>query len=724
MINIQSWALSPVLLSVFLTIQTSHAEPGEFAEAQNDEDSGIIIDGTGKSAIGLFQGAAQSDSNPEFIRFNAQYGNRWQSSLRPNDGKVTLLYGATSNAYANGPENAAQSFLKDTHDLFGIKSDLSDLRSVRVDKTELRDHVRFQQTFKGVPVSGSEVLVHINKQGQVTMVQNGSVADLNVINNDVIAEDTALKTARDHITRTVSGGVTLNESKSEKIIAPFPDGYKFIWKISTPTRNPFAYWVYHIDAETGAIVYHADEITHLKSGKGRAYKTNANWQLNKISNVPLKQIFTPAEGNPGYLLGLRSYIFDDSGNDPFSSNFDFRYDPVTQKDLFDSSHTYYQMSTIWDWWDKKIIKKFSLSTPAYFYDIPTLTLVNIDGLCNAFYSPELFTDGTNDLPGFAFGDENSCETTGSEDLSNDVDVIRHEFAHAIMDWSGFDSQFGGAVHGYGRSMGEGNADYYAFLYTPKDPFIGDVAFAWTPEGYLRNLDSTRAYPRDVDFPAWGTPEEHYTGEIWGGYLYDLYKALKAKSIPYVYQSSYYFTAAGGHRNGFPDFFDGIRAQMAAEQDLTGKLTSTAKAWGSWASRGINGYFRAPYSHATDYFYTGAPGSDSKAALITFNFPPTKSVKTKGNLLLTGDEHEYVVNVTENLAKLSAKVTSVKSGGIVAPQVNLYNSSHTLVASGVTSSNNASVTYENVAPGVYVFVVTGNAGAPARGNYNFAVTSKK
>ena len=66
------------------------------------------------------------------------------------------------------------------------------------------------------------------------------------------------------------------------------------------------------------------------------------------------------------------------------------------------------------------------------------------------------------------------------------------------------------------------------------------------------------------------PQEHYTGEIWGGYLYDLSRVLKKKAIPYVYNSSYYFNPAGGHRDGYPDFYDAIMAQIDAEREMTGK----------------------------------------------------------------------------------------------------------------------------------------------------------
>jgi Zn-dependent metalloprotease len=714
----KSWILISILLCFFSAFQTAGAFPDDFAEASDNEDSGIITDNSGKSPLGFIQGTLPSRSTPNFTRFNTQYDHRWQAVQRIKDGKIKLLYGSVSKSYPEGPDNAAKSFLNESHDLFGLKSGLSDLRVIKIDKTALRDHVRFQQTFNGVPVMGGDMLVHTNKKNQVTMVQNGLIADLRLANKDSLMEETAKTIAREDIRSLNGGGATLADSKGEKLIIPFNGVHRYIWKIATSTNSPFAYWVYHIDAETGAILYKANEILHIKSGKGKAYKTNANWHAGKISKVSLKNLYTVQEVNTsGWLWGLHSFVLDYNGNDPTSTKLSFLYDPATNKDYFDAVHAYYQHNTIWEWWKKNVISKYSFSTPIYFYDQYIPVYVNIGNYCNAFYTPDIGIG----IPGFAFGDEGSCAPS-AEDLSNDVDVFRHEFTHAIMDWSGFDEQFGGELNGYGRSMGEGNADWYTFLFTPQDPLIGDVAWAWSPEGYIRNLDNTRIYPRDVDFPDYGTPEEHYTGEIWGGYLYDLYKTLKKKAIPYVFQSSYYFTSAGGFQDGAPDFFDAIWAQALAEQDLTGKTASTVKAWGAWASRGLNGLFRPAYSHASDYFYSGAPGSDA-AAVLYYSFPPTKSLKTKGNLLLTGDTHEYVIYISESLSKLSAKVKGTKTDGILAPQLNLYDAAQALVAAGTTTGNTASVSYDNAAPGLYVLVVTGQASAPARGNYSFEVKTK-
>ncbi|MGZ3580511.1 MAG: M36 family metallopeptidase [Syntrophales bacterium] len=667
-----------------------------------------------------------------FDVFNAGHGNQWKANFSEKTGKVKLLYGTLSKAYENGPEGVARGFLGDSHAIFGLKQDLSDLRTLRVDRTPEMDHVRFQQTYDGVPIVGVFVLVHSNMQGQVTMVQNSYIQGFQVANAQVVAEEAAKNIARSDLQASLKGA-TLSDGKIEELIAPYKGGYYYVWKIAIPTRNPFGYWVYHVDAGTGKILYKGNEILSLKTGQGRAFKSNADWLLGKISNVPLKYMFSSSETPSwGYLWGLHADIYDNNGDDPYAPDYKFLYDYLTQADWFDATDAYYQMTTTWDWWNNNVIKKYGPGSIAYFYNIPPApTFVNVLNLCNAFYSPDITGGG---FPGFAFGDENSC-AAGSEDLVIDYDVVHHEHAHAIMDWAGFSdsgtTQFGGPMDYYGRAMGEGNADWFAYLWHPKDPFMAEVAWYWSAAGYLRDLDNIQMYPYSVNLtdypnPGQNMPEEHYTGEIWSGYLYDLYRVLGKNALKYIYQSFFYFDPSGGwmdtsnpYVGAQPDFFDAIVAKMTAEYGLTGKYTSSLKAWGSMASRGINGLLRSPYCNSNNYFYTGSPGCDD-GWFWYWNIPHFKTISTKGNLLLSGDSHEYVVNVTASGWDLTAMVTS-STNGIINPYIYLYDGGGNLLTSvGPSAGNKATLKYYNLPLGYIDVVVTGTATAPARGYYTFQV----
>jgi hypothetical protein len=330
-----------------------------------------------------------------------------------------------------------------------------------------------------------------------------------------------------------------------------------------------------------------------------------------------------------------------------------------------------------------------------------------------------FNPEAADLPGFAYSDDGSCYAgdTG-EDLVNDNDIVRHEYAHAIMDWAGFmdeGQQFGGEVDGYGRAMGEGNSDWYAFLVSNK-PNIGYVAF---PPYGIRTIDNTRRYPEDVDYPAWGIPEEHYTGEIWGGYLFDLSRILKKKALQFVYPSSFYFSADNGTRDGYPDFVDAVRAQRDAELDMTGNNKQFLKAFGSMVSRGFIRALASMYSHGSDYFGTGAAGSDERSYL--WLTAPLK-LKTEANMLKTGDLHEYPVDAEAGML-LTAKV-SAKKIGMRAPIIELYTIDGTRLDivdfSGNTRISKAELVYPIPTDGRYVVRVSGTK-EPRGGYYKMQLT---
>jgi hypothetical protein len=647
---------------------------------------------------------------------------QWKAIFDEPNGRIKTLYGARSEKFAQGGEAAARSFLSQAHTVFGLQQNLGELKTVRVDTTPERDHIRFQQTYNGVPVVGAHLIVHTSKENQVTMVQNGFVPDLQPANSMVIAGEAAQGIALDDLKATKESGILLSAPKGEQQLSLHDGKRLYAWKITIPSRKPYGLWVYEIDGESGKILYKKNEILSLTSGKGNVFKTNADYLINKVSSAPLKNMYKQGTTDDGYLFGLFANVFSDNYNDPYEPTYKFLYNPVAQPDWFHATQGYYAINTVRDWWLKTVVNKFAageVQNASNPFNWSTPIIVNAGDLCNAFYTPDI--SNGNGIPGMVFGNENSC-ATGAADLVLDWDVVRHEYTHAMADWFGFGSQFGGPVDYYGRAMGEGNADWYAYLVHPKDSRMATVAWDWSTAGYLRNLNNTRMYPRDVNLPAWGLPEEHYTGEIWGGYLYDLYRVLGSKAVQYIVQSYFYFDPSDGMMSGYPDFFDAILAGIVAEGDLTGKLTSSSKVWGLWASRGISGWLTPPYSHASNYFNTGHAGNDARYA-IWWKFPATKSIATKGNLLKSNDDHEYVFESMYPNMTVTASVAGA-SGGLYGPILELYTDEGAkLPVTPVVSGAKATLTYKLQTPGKYIFRVSGQTATPARGYYDFKIALK-
>ncbi len=725
------------------TLVNRASEMEEEAEAKRAEATeDVEMDQTaGRPAIGILGHLESEDSEAALLRsksgldaLNAQQRTQWKATFSRKNGQVRLLHDGVSKAYPDGPEAVARGFLRDAHQVLGVREDLSNLRTVRVNETPERNHVRMQQLHNGIPVANSYMVVHANKRGEVTMVQNSLVDSLQPSNQSTLPEETAKEIAQKDLQADLPEGGAIGTVSAQQEIMKFQDKYLYVWKVSLPTRQPFGQWMYHVDAENGEILYKGNQRRSVRNGVGRVYTTNKDWHTSKIRSATLKYMYTCLEtADCGYLFGQHSDVYDYYGNDPRNSTtFSFMYYPEVYSDdksSFDATNAYYRLTGLWDWWNSNIINKFSINNIENFKSFrPTVWVNSTDyyDQCNAAYWYDSFTEYT-----MAFGNEDTC-VAGSEDLALDADVAAHEYAHAMMDWLGYVDQFGGAVDHYGRAMGEGNSDWFAYLYT-KDPHIGDVAWAWDPVGYLRDLDNTRMYPYDVNLysSALQTPEEHYTGEIWGAYLHDLSRVLRISAMGYVFKSFNYFDVSGGHVDGEADFFDGVWAQVAAEWDLTGRLNNTAKAWGAIASRGLNSWLRAPYHHDTNYFFTNTSGSDRPSAFF-LNFPPMKTIKTKGNILISGDYHEYVIHPTQAGLDLTVTVTpDRRAGPIRDPSITLYDATGTVLPGGTTSRAGVAKTTLKVfdlpyttgadADNILVVVVSGNATAPTRGHYDLTVS---
>ena len=690
-----------------ITTDTEVAAPGIVAELPTTLQR--LPAGMKKAATGM---AADGRA-----RLAAAGMGHWKATFDETSGRLKTLYGARSEKFTQGGEAAARSFLSQAHTVFGLQQNLAELKTLRVDTTPERDHIRFQQTYNGVPVVGAHLIVHTSKENQVTMVQNGFIPDLQPANSVVIAGEAAQGIALDDLKATKDSGILLSAPKGEQQLSLHDGKRLYVWKITIPSRKPYGLWVYEIDGESGKILYKKNEILSVASGKGNVFKTNADYLIGKVSSAPLKNMYKQGTTDDGYLFGLFANIFSDNYNDPFEPTYKFLYNPVAQPDWFHATQGYYAINTVRDWWLKSVVKKFAADEVYNAYNPfnwSTPIIVNAGDLCNAFYTPDI----SNGIPGMVFGNENSC-AAGAADLVLDWDVVRHEYTHAMADWFGFGSQFGGPVDYYGRAMGEGNADWYAYLIHPKDSRMATVAWDWSSAGYLRNLDNTRMYPRDVNLPAWGLPEEHYTGEIWGGYLYDLYRVLGSKAVQYIVQSYFYFDPSGGMMSGYPDFFDAIWAGVNAESDLTGKFASSYKVWGLWASRGISGYY-TPYYSSSNYFDTGSAGHDNRYAIV---FPFAKALATKSNILKSNDVHEYAFRTNADGMTLTATATGAK-GGMYNPVMEVYDANgNKLTATFTPSGSKGVLTAKLGATGAYIVKVSGQTATPARGYYDFKIALK-
>jgi Zn-dependent metalloprotease len=166
---------------------------------------------------------------------------------------------------------------------------------------------------------------------------------------------------------------------------------------------------------------------------------------------------------------------------------------------------------------------------------------------------------------------------GDVDDAEDVEVIWHEYGHAIQDDQVKD--FGTTLEA--GSIGEGFGDYWAFTMSvgnnPGDPAcIADwdsTGYAAGPPFCLRRLDTSFHWPED-DFG-----EVHRNGRMWSRALYDIHRALgRTVTDRIVLESQFLYT---------PDetFAAASNAAIATAERLYGKRAAKV-AHDAFAARGF------------------------------------------------------------------------------------------------------------------------------------------
>ncbi|MGQ9653766.1 MAG: hypothetical protein ACUVXD_06850 [Thermodesulfobacteriota bacterium] len=312
------------------------------------------------------------------------------------------------------------------------------------------------------------------------------------------------------------------------------------------------------------------------------------------------------------------------------------------------------------------------------------------------------------------------------DFSLDSGIIYHEYAHMMQDSLGF--PFDSDLDHYPRAMAEGDADYWSCTMR-NSPLMGEVLDDGTHIDLPRDLSGAargqRLYPDDVDDPAAGFPEEHYTGEIWGQLLWDLRDVLQSRANRYIYLTNRsYLLNSGGHHTDDIDFADWARAFLSMSLDKTGSEDLFFSCYPVFADRGI--FTREPYCNGTKYFGVTIPVGDpplcDKIDAIARVFKKASTWTNTGNLRVSTNPSEYVFRIDFGATRLVVDVTAAP-GGLVQPRVQLRD----FDAAGavytpydeVLNDNSAHYVFTGL-PTVSLLVVEVFSGAADNGRYTLAI----
>ncbi len=257
------------------------------------------------------------------------------------------------------------------------EAELENVRSVFID--ELGEaHTRVTQSYKGVPVFGSEVIVHLDKEGKLKDITSRVAKNIELDTQPSLTEKEAIEAA----VKSVGGWVSLSTDPQASLqILRRDDGPKLTWQVQLETidvddpERPLVF----IDAHTGEVVWSHDSMSHLKNREVH--------NLNHGTTLP----------GPVTRIENQAAVGDlevDGQFDRLGATYDC-YKALFNRDSYDNAGA-------------KLV-----SSVRYASNFNTAKW-----------------DGVNRL--LLFGEGNMVDTRG---LAQSLDVTAHEFTHAVTQFS-------------------------------------------------------------------------------------------------------------------------------------------------------------------------------------------------------------------------------------------------------------------------------------------------
>ncbi|MFI5914745.1 M36 family metallopeptidase [Dactylosporangium sp. NPDC051541] len=381
----------------------------------------------------------------------------------------------------------------------------NDLRQVQVRQSLLGSHTWYQQLYHGLPVLGGFYATHTDSASGAVTVQDGRL-DVRGLTTETPG------VAADHARASVAGRHGGQAGRSELVVVPGAAA-KLAWLVVTRTGHGSVQTV--VDAGSGATLKEQNLVKEA-TGTGTVFDPNPvvatqNESLTDRDDADypgLRRAYrrvalTHLDGRGTTLQG--AYANNISTDPVRSARGDFSFN--RSQPGFEQVMGYHGITSAQEYIHGLGFRDVNNEPQDY-----ATTGFTDD---NSFYDP--------DTDGITFG-------TGGVDDAEDIEVIWHEYGHAIQD---------DQVPGFGNSeveleagsIGEGFGDYWAFTMSQANsPDTARTPLAciadWDSTSYtddvphcLRRTDGTKMYPADLE------GEVHADGEIWSRALFDINHAL-------------------------------------------------------------------------------------------------------------------------------------------------------------------------------------------------------
>lgn len=468
-----------------------------------------------------------NDEIPFFYKDGIKYSQKYRTPL--------VLSGISDEISGRTPEEKSMNWITSNLELLKVTS-TADLIAYATRNGAAGSTVRFRQSYQGVPVFLSEIVVHISPKNRVTYVTNTYDPTIQSVNTiPSLSDNDALTFAEDHIDARGHKSFT----SADLMIYNRGEKTKLIYKVIIEAESPSGSWEVLVDAQTGEIIRAADKACTHKGHEELAMPVlPPPTPVNGIGNVFIPDPLTVAQVSYGSPYSDNSDATNASLDATMTSvtllDIDFdgvNYNlagPYAEVKDFESPYKGLFSQTSNDFSYNRSDDEFE-AVNCYYHIDNSMRYINLT--LGTTCMPFQYNTGVRYDPSGLGGADNSHYLGGSGQIAfgeggvddaEDPDVVLHELGHGIHDWltNGNLSQVDG--------LSEGSGDYWAQSYsrevgawTPADPEY-QWQFSWDGHNPFWN---GRVTNYGAFYPGGLTGAIHTDGQIWATALMRIYDII-------------------------------------------------------------------------------------------------------------------------------------------------------------------------------------------------------
>ena len=413
----------------------------------------------------------------------------------------------------------------ENHQVLGISPDLNNLVTEKISSGSVTKHVRFSQTYNGIPVFRSATVVSIDRANRVYKIVSDYYPGIDIRTKPSISIEQALAIAwarKDPLEPS-------NELEAKLFIYVNNEStYHLAWIVIAPSEVEMVI----IDAQSGDILEVVPTIIDYDNGGGwgfipdpgtseRQTSFPSGYDFDSIRDwCVLRDLSTQTGDDPWRIQGRYAW----SSGDPYRSG--FLYDPVTElyrtdfqysidEPGFEEVNAYYHIDTIRRYLNT--ITNFPTSQLRWNNMAGTNTeAIEFIGRSSR-KNPDNYYNFVDDYIKYHVGRfEGGITRDGGEDLS----LVIHEYGHALhdalMEMTGLD------LSSDGSGVTEGIADYLAISYRrslqPSNPYHPNARNNFFDPSYGDGI----LPPSSANFANhWDGLDSHEQLKVWASALMDL-----------------------------------------------------------------------------------------------------------------------------------------------------------------------------------------------------------